>query len=55
MFGDCVGGLADVASLERFDDRHMHVQGVQSGGAKNLKLGAFGRLDHACEKDAMQS
>jgi hypothetical protein len=48
---DCARGLADVAALERFDYRQMPLERVQSGfaGAKDLELGAFGHLDHACE------
>jgi hypothetical protein len=57
MLRNCPGGLADVAALERFDDRQMALERVQSGlaGAENLELGAFGDFDHARKKQSMET
>jgi hypothetical protein len=55
VVGDFACGVADVAALECFDHRQVPLERLQSGSAKDLKLGAFGNLDHACEQYAMQA
>jgi hypothetical protein len=56
VLGDRSSGLAHVAALERFDDREVALERVQSGfaGAKDLELRACSHLDHACEQHAME-
>ena len=51
MLCDRASGLADVAALERFDDREMALERMQSGFArtKDLELRTLGHFDHACE------